>query len=88
MDVKNVVKGVSNFVCGTGTGMIVGNIVNLTTPIGAGILSRICIGCAGFVISCVAGDKVGKEAERMIDEMCDNSEDETVETEQKVVTII
>lgn len=87
MDAKKVVKGVSNFLCGTGTGIIVTNIVKATTPIGTGILARICVGAAGFVISYVAGEKIGKEAEKLIDDVCDTAEDENAEVDQKVVML-
>lgn len=80
-----VAKGLANFVCGTGTGMIVNNIVTATMPFGAGIVTRIFTAIGGYTIAVMAGEKVGKYAEEKIEKSiidCTDEDDEEVVVEQ------
>lgn len=68
MKTLETVKAIATLAVTIGVSAIVGNVVKATTPIDVKILTKICIGLGGFVLSGMLGDLAGNYADKKIDE--------------------
>lgn len=67
MEKIKMVKTAGEIVVSIGVVKIVTNIIKLTTPTNIGVISKICIGVGGFVLTNMIDDQVKDYIDRTID---------------------
>lgn len=66
-----MVKAGAGIVVSIGVGVVVGNVVKLSSPAGRNVLKNICVGAAGLVLSDMISDKACIHVETKIDAVAD-----------------
>ena len=62
-----MVKAGAQIVVSIGVGVVVGNVVKLSSPAGRNVLKNICVGAAGLVLSDMISDQACTHVETKID---------------------
>lgn len=72
MNKLQLLKAGAQLIVSVGTGSIVGNIINATTPINIGLIKKACVSVGGLVIGSMVADKASDYAGQQIDDAIDS----------------
>ena len=75
-----MVKAGAQIVVSIGVGVVVGNVVKLSSPAGRNVLKNICVGAAGLVLSDMISDQACSHVETNIDDVANQLKEAVRET--------
>lgn len=67
-----LLKAGAQLIVSIGTGSIVGNIINATTPVSIGLIKKACVSISGLVIGSMIADKASDYVGQQIDDTVDS----------------
>ena len=74
-----MVKAGAQIVVSIGVGLVVGNVVKLSSPAEQNVLKNICVGAAGLVLSDMVNDKACSHVETKIDDVANRLKEAVME---------
>lgn len=74
-----MVKAGAQIVVSIGVGIVVGNVVKVSSPAGRNVLKNICVGVAGLVLSDMVSDKACSHVETKIDDVANQLKEAVME---------
>lgn len=74
-----MVKAGAQIVVSIGVGIVVGNVVKVSSPAGRNVLKNICVGAAGLVLSDMVSDKACSHVETKIDDVVNQLKEAVME---------
>lgn len=74
-----MVKEGAQIVVSIGVGVVVGNIVKISSPAGRNVLKNICVGAAGLVLSDMISNQACNHVETKIDAVADQLKEAVME---------
>lgn len=74
-----MVKAGAQIIVSIGVGVIVGNVVKISSPAGRNVLKNICVGAAGLVLSDMISDQTCNHVETKIDAVADQLKEAVME---------
>lgn len=74
-----MVKAGAQIVVSIGVGIVVGNVVKVSSPAGRNVLKNICVGAAGLVLSDMVSDKACNHVETKIDDVANQLKEAVME---------
>ena len=74
-----MVKAGAQIVVSIGVGIVVWNVVKVSSPAGRNVLKNICVGAAGLVLSDMVSDKACSHVETKIDDVANQLKEAVME---------